>query len=145
MLTKCTLCAPPPGGKSHKTQRLAWTRSRLQRWLNGEIRELWCELPQYAQPRQKRMSEQKQQANKHQRCINLTREGGYSSACKALTKGAPLGHTCTVRDQLQAKHPPNTNPPNLSALGLPNTNLAPQPDAEEVERAIRSFHRLSAA
>ena len=36
MLAKCTLCRPARGGKRHKSQRLAWTRSRLQRWLAGE-------------------------------------------------------------------------------------------------------------
>ena len=47
MLAKCTLCSPPRGGKSHKSQRLAWTRGRLSRWLNGERAELWHDIPKY--------------------------------------------------------------------------------------------------
>eukprot|EP00973_Karenia_brevis_P055304 7689215-Karenia_brevis.AAC.1 len=75
MLSKCVLCSPLRAGKSHKNQRIAWTRARLTRWLDGERGELWCDLPNYSPPRQKRASEAAQEARKHQRCINLAREG----------------------------------------------------------------------
>eukprot|EP00973_Karenia_brevis_P030704 4233189-Karenia_brevis.AAC.1 len=143
MLTKCVLCVPMRGGKAHQKQRLAWTRSRLSRWLNGERAELWHDLPKYTPPRTRKTSEPKQEAQKHRRCVNLTREGGFGAACKALTKGAPLGHTAAIRNQLQEKHPANPTPPNLSTLGHARAGLAPEFDAEAVERAIRSFHRLS--
>ena len=56
MLTKCTLCRPKRGGKSHKSQRLTWTRNRLNRWLAGERMELWQDLPYYQQSRAKQHS-----------------------------------------------------------------------------------------
>lgn len=143
MLTKCVLCSPYRGGKSHKNQRLAWTRARLTRWLQGERDELWHDLPNYSPPRNKRVSEQAEEAKKHQRCITLTQEGGFSAACKTLSKGAPLGHTTTVKNQLQEKHPANPSQPNLNSTSPPSNHLTPAPDADAVDRAIRSFHRLS--
>eukprot|EP00973_Karenia_brevis_P071612 9950427-Karenia_brevis.AAC.1 len=81
----------------------------------------------------------------HQRCIALTREGGLSAASKSLTKGAPLGHTTAVRNQLQDKHPHNQSPPHLSSSDQPSSNLVPELEVEDLDRAICSFHRLSAA
>ena len=57
MLPKCTLCVPIRGGKSHTSQRLAWTRGRLQRWLAGERTELWDDLPVYKRPKPKKQSD----------------------------------------------------------------------------------------
>ena len=96
MLTKAVLCNFPRGGKAHKTQRLAWTRARLKRWLDGEKAELWADLPHYKPPRHKRVSDTTKVAAKQQRCINQCREGGFAAACKSLTKPNPLGHTQTV-------------------------------------------------
>ena len=45
MLPKCTLCRPARGGRSHLSQRLAWTRGRLIRWVDGERSQLWEEMP----------------------------------------------------------------------------------------------------
>ena len=53
MLAKCTLCRPPRGGKSHLSQRLAWTRNQLNPWLGGERAKLWNDLPKYQQPHKK--------------------------------------------------------------------------------------------
>eukprot|EP00973_Karenia_brevis_P036295 5006325-Karenia_brevis.AAC.1 len=75
----------------------------------------------------------------------LTREGGFSGASKALTKGAPLGHTSCVRNQLQERHPSNPTPPSLSNSGQPGTGFTPELEVEDLDRAIRSFHRLAAA
>ena len=47
MLPKCILCCPTRGGKSHRSQRLTWTRGRLNRWLAGERMQLWSDIPQY--------------------------------------------------------------------------------------------------
>ena len=145
MLTKCTLCVSPRAGKSHKNQMTAWTRSRLKRWLAGERAELWHDLPNYIAPRPKRASPAAQESKRHDRCVKLVQEGGLSAACKALTKDGPLRHDAAIRDQLQEKHPANPSPPDLAELGASRPNLAALPDAEAVERAIRSFHRLSSA
>ena len=67
MLTKSVLCSFPRGGRAHKNQRLAWTRARLKRWLDGERGTLWQDLPHYSPPRAKRPSEHKQQTLREQR------------------------------------------------------------------------------
>ena len=83
MLAKCVLCAPPRAGEAHKSQRVAFTRLRLNRWLAGERGELWHDLPQRTKPRSKHTSEEGAKTRKAQRCVDLCREGGYDSACKA--------------------------------------------------------------
>ena len=76
MLPKCTLCRPPRGGKSHTSQRLAWTRGRLQRWNAGERTELWQDLPQYKRPQPKKYSGEFAKKQRQDRCIAITSEGG---------------------------------------------------------------------
>ncbi len=144
MLTKCTLCNPPRAGKGHASQRAAFTRRRLGRWLAGERASLWNDLPTYSPPRAKRTSAEADKNRRAVRCIELCREGGYSVACKALTKEPPLGRTATVHRRLATKHPPNSNLPGLSSLTGPR-GVAPSLDRESVEQAVRSFHKLSGA
>ena len=71
MLTKCTLCAPPRAGKEHANQRLAFTRARLLRWLDGERATLWQDVPRSrAKSHTRAMSAQAEQALRQQRCID---------------------------------------------------------------------------
>ena len=84
MLVKCTLCRPVRGGKSHKSQRLAWTRGRLSRWLAGERADLWHDLPNYKRPQFKQISVEAAKKQQQERCIVLTSEAGLGRACQAL-------------------------------------------------------------
>ena len=143
MLAKCTLCRPTRGGKSHKSQRLAWTRGRLQRWLNGERSELWHNMPGYKRHIPKQLSTEAVKSLCHSRCISLAGEGGLSNACKALVSPPPLGENTEVVQSLTDKHPSAENPVNLSAFGPASSSLVPTADVDTVERCIRSFHRLS--
>ena len=143
MLPKCTLCRPSRGGGSHSNKKLAWTIGRLQRWLAGERAELWHDLPQYRRPKPKHLSAESEKTQRQERCIKLTGEGGLSHACKALVSPPPLGHTTKVKDQLEAKHPQAVQPVDLRDFGNASSNLVPPADVEQVERGIRSFHRLS--
>ncbi|CAL4077907.1 unnamed protein product [Meganyctiphanes norvegica] len=143
MLAKCTLCRPLRGGKSHSSQKLAWTRARLQRWLAGERAQLWLDIPHFKHPKPKNLTPSIVKKQQEDRCINLTSEGGYSNACKALVNPPPLGHTSEVRDQLEEKHPQATLPVDLSNFGNASNNLVPHADVDTTERCIRSFHRLS--
>ena len=76
MLAKCTLCRTARGGKSHSSQRLAWSRGRLQRWLAGERTTVWQDLPQYRRPQNKQLSGEVAKRQQQERCIGLTSEGG---------------------------------------------------------------------
>ena len=143
MLAKCTLCNPARGGKSHKSQRLAWTRDRLNRWLAGERAELWHDLPKYQRPRNKQYSEEADKRARQERCVSLASEGGFGNACKALVGSPPLLHTTETSDRLKEKHPPTNQQVDLSALGNPSNSQVPLSEVDSVERSIRSFHRLS--
>ena len=122
---------------------MAWTRGRLQRWLASERAELWLDLPKYTPPKLKQQSEEFAKTQRQNRCISLTSEGGFGSACKALVGSPPLGNTTEVRDQLSSKHLSADRPVDLSAFGDANSALVPQIDVDMVEAGIRSFHRLS--
>ena len=143
MLPKCTLCRPARGGKSHSSQRLAWTRGRLQRWLVGERTSLWQDLPQYKRPQNKQHSGETAKKQQQDRCIALTGEGGYSNACKALISPPPLSHTEEVTSKLRDKHPHSTRPIDLSTFNNVSSTSVPLADVVTVEKCIRSFHRLS--
>ena len=134
---------PVPGGKSHSSQRLAWTRGRLQRWLAGERSNLWQDLPQYKRPQSKHHSGETARKQRQDRCIALTGEGGYSNACKALISPPPLSQTAEVTSKLRDKHPRSSSPIDLNTFGNASSTQVPLTDVVMVEQCIRSFHRLS--
>ena len=143
MLPKCTLCRPVRGGKSHSSQRLAWTRGRLQRWLAGERTSLWQDLPLYKRPQNKQHSGETARKQRQDRCIALTGEGGYNNACKALISPPPLSQTEEFASKLRDKHPCSTRPVDLSTFNNVSSTSVPLADVVIVEKCIRSFHRLS--
>ena len=143
MLPKCTLCRPTRGGKSHSSQKLAWTRGRLQRWLAGERAELWHDIPQYKRPKPKHSSAELAKKQRQDQCIKLTGEGGFSNACRALVSPPPLSHTTDILNQLEDKHPQAEHRVNMNDFGNASSNLVPLADVDLVEQCIRSFHRLS--
>eukprot|EP00973_Karenia_brevis_P012154 1649507-Karenia_brevis.AAC.1 len=75
MLPKYTLCAPTRAGKGHEQQRLAFTRSRLQRWIDGERLSLWIDRPNYNSNKRRNRLDTKSEAAKEallqQRCIDM--------------------------------------------------------------------------
>ena len=143
MLAKCTLCHLGRAGRSHKSKKLNWTRSRLQRWLDGERAELWSDLPNFSRPHSKQPASDLIKSKQQERCINLTAEGGYSNACKVLVSSPPLNHTEEATNILANKHPTAIRPVNMSAFGNSSSALVPLADTNLIEKCIRSFHRLS--
>ena len=139
MLPKCTLCIPKRGGKSHKSQRLAWTRGKLTRWLAGERSELWQDIPTYKQPKVKVLTKEQRQ----ERCVNLVAEGGLRNACNALIDPQPLGRDEETAAKLADKHPVPDQQVDMSNYGMASSTLVPTIEVDLVECSIRSFHRLS--
>ena len=133
MLVKCTLCQPVDGGKSHSSQRLAWTRGRLQRWLAGERSSLWQDLPQYGHSKHKELSGKVAKRQQQERCIELTSEGGYSNACKALISAPPLSQTAEATAKLREKHPSSNQPIDLNTFGNASSALVPHINSDLVE------------
>jgi len=81
MLPECVLCAPSRSGRAHQNQRLALTRSRLQRWLAGERTTLWQNIPpQGCGACGKARSGAALQALRQLRCVDFCWEGADSKA-----------------------------------------------------------------
>ena len=145
MLAKCVLCAPLRAGKQHQSQRVAFTRQRLQRWLDGERASLWQDIPSYRlQSKPKLTTAAHEKALRHKRCEELCREGADSQACRSLYAESPSDPS-TVFEEMVAKHPRATSQPDLSRLGAPSLGLVPGVDAEAVLGAVKSFNKHSGA
>ena len=81
MLPKAVLCSPPRAGGQHTNQRVAFTRSRLEHWLDGDRAFLWQDLLSPSGKRKRANTEVVSNALSQQRCQNLCREGADSKAC----------------------------------------------------------------
>ena len=96
MLQKCILFAPPRQGKSNKSDTVAFTKLRCERWLSGERMELWLDGPGSKQGRQRtngsKTSGDHNKEQQQQRCIELAADGQYSKAAKALVSPGLLEH-----------------------------------------------------
>ena len=146
MLTKCALCAPPRAGKEHANQRLAFTRARLRRWLEGERATLWQDVPRYrAKPQTRAMSAQAEQALRQQRCADFCAEGADAKACQALTQAAPMQHSAELTKEMRDKHPLAPRAINLLSFGAANVALTPSIDGVMVSKALGSFGKHAAA
>ena len=133
MLPKAVLCSPARAGKQHETQRVAFTRQRLQRWLDGDRATLWQDLPSYKLPRKRdSVCPNTAKAFRQARCDELCGEGALSQACKALYKPGLLDPT-VVLEEMRAKHPVTGRLPDLSQLGVANVRLAPAIAADSVK------------
>ena len=84
--------------------RYRWSYDRIE--LSAESKRFVTRIIDYPIHRMNKGDKNR----RAQRCIDLCSEGGYSAACKALTKEPPLGHTATVYSQLYQKHPANNIP-----------------------------------
>ena len=84
MLPQCVLCSPPRGGRKHHKATAAYTKDRLQRWLEGDRRGLWEDRhrPPGGTPRTRSVEQKRELATA------LAREGFDRKACNAL--GRPL-------------------------------------------------------
>jgi len=145
MLTKCVLCAPPRAGKEHANQRLAFTRHRLQRWLDGDRAALWQDVPAYRAVTKRAASNEKlDKSIRHRQCDEHCRDGADSKACKALYSPGLL-NPADVLDEMTSKHPLAPQPPNLLRLGIANTGLVPSAGVDDIVAAIQSFNKHSGA
>eukprot|EP00663_Eupelagonemidae_sp_cell21sb_P000220 gene220-2251_t len=146
MLPKAVLCAAPRAGKAHRQQAGTFTRLRCERWLAGERRTLWDDIPPRARgvahPQTDRdaASDHRQ---RHARATELARDGLDSKACSALISSGLLNNTPEVLNALRSKHP-TALPPDLSTLGKAPTAAVPEIDIETVRQAVLRFPRGSA-
>ena len=92
----------------------------------------------------KQADTEKAEALRFQRVKELTGEGLYGKACKALVANGPVPHTADTEADLRAKHPTAERPPDLPAVGAPNPGLVPEFGGGLVNKMTRSFARGTA-
>ena len=87
MLAKCVLASPAAGHKLRWREILCRVRSRLQRWSDGEVAELWAEAQEDGHSLFKRaeLARPSVATNNIRRAKQAVQDGQYSKAIQALT------------------------------------------------------------
>lgn len=111
LLAKCTLCSPARGGRRRFSTSASLIRSRLERWLEGDVSSLCREV----------LDSPEEWRSNIKRCLQHAREGHYGRAIRAISSdgvASPGNHIAF--QELLAKHPPaaastspRTVPPSL--------------------------------
>ena len=140
-LPQMLLRAPARSGKKKKGRSDADAKRRCEEWLEGQRGKLWSS---HDAPR-KRAPELDRQ--KEARCSALVKEGLFRKACGALVKDPPVAVTDEVLRDMAGKHPAARDADARRGAGLRVISPAAAPEISDVEidKAIRSFPRGSAA
>ena len=142
MLAKCVLASPATGHRLHWREILALVRSRIDRWLAGDLVALWLEAVAGGKSLAKRVqsSSGSQQSSNIRRAKLAVQDGQYSKAIKALTSDGLATPSAEVLEEMLGKHP-QVAPPNL-----PSGQVPPPFTVSElaVKKGVRSFPNGSA-
>lgn len=131
MLPQCVLCAPPRTGRRHSKAIAAYTVDRLQRWLEGDRRQLWEDRHKPPRPSSRTLSS----GQRRELATALAREGHDRKACTALVGDGLCPDTPATAAALHALHPLQPRPlVRMETLPLANTIAI-----DDVGRALRSF------
>ena len=141
MLAKCILANPPQGGRSHWRDTLKLVRSRIQRWKEGDIHELWSEVVSRnrssarLQGKSKCVSSESMRRSNASRARRAVEDGQYRKAIQSLTSVGLAQASADIANEMLAKHP-QANPPHL-----PPDPVPPPVQISErvVVKALRSF------
>ena len=136
MFPKAVLCAPKRRGKGREVQTLSWTKSRLDRWSEGERVELWLDAPE-AKPSSSTETASTEVLQKQ--AAALAAEGRPAQAYQRLTGPGMKKKSREVVKKLESKFPRRDH-------GYVERQLPPPPppvdvDAEDFAKAIMSFNR----
>ena len=115
MLPQCLLCPPARGGKRHAKAAAAFTRDRIQRWLEGERLSLWASRPS---PKRKPHGAPSA-AERRDMATSLGREGFDKKACAALLSKGLCPPTAENAQVLEALHPSRPSPAARALQELP--------------------------
>ena len=117
-----------PGSAGSAGRRLRWreilglVKSRIQRWVGGDLVTLWSEAVEGAQSLSKRSRSAPQRSINIRRAKMATQDGQYSKAIRALTSDGLATPSATVLQEMLTKHPqsasaslpPGPVPPSVS-------------------------------
>ena len=142
MLAKCLLASPASGHRMRWREILKCVKSRLQRWSEGDLSDLWAKALAHGQSLAKRrdQSAPSSHSNNIRRAKAATQEGQYSKAIKALTSDGLASPSSEVLEEMLGKHP-QAPPPSLPP------GMAPPPfilSNSLILRSVKSFSGASA-
>ena len=142
MLAKCVLASRATGHRLRWREILTLCRSRIDRWLAGDIATLWPE----AMAGGKSLAKRIQSSSGSQRSHNIRRaklavqDGQYSKAIEALTSNGLATPSAEVLGEMLNKHPQASLPTLPPGPVPPPLNLS----ETAVKRGVRSFPNGSA-
>ena len=115
MLPKCLLASPATGHRLRWREILRLVKSRLDRWIAGDVCALWAEAVSGGQSLSKRAgsySSTSQRSRNIWRAKKAVQDGQYSKAIKALTSNGLATPSREVLQEMLSKHPQSA-PPTL--------------------------------
>ena len=127
MPAKCVLASPSAGHRLRWHEILRLVKSRIQRWLDGDLAALWSEAVAEGRSLSRRA---RSSAISSQRSQNIRRaklavqDSQYSKAIKALTSDSLASPSAEVLQEMLAKHPQSA-PPSLPTGPVPLQPLSP--------------------
>ena len=135
LFPRAVLHLPTRSGKNKRVQSARILNDRLKRWISGEHYFLWSETKREAD----KYSEHKKSTNTKNnidRAINLTQEGNFGKACKALLSNGMADASQDIISTLQDKHPKRLHPIDIPST---QTNSSIQFTTKEVMFMLDSF------
>ena len=140
MLAKCVLASPSAGHRLRWREILQLVKSRLQRWLDGDLSALWSEAVTGASSLSKRSFSASQHSINIRRAKLAIQHGQYSKVIKALTSDGLASPSAAVRQEMLSKHPQSAPP------SLPPGPVPPPASVSDsaVHKCVRSFPNGSA-
>ena len=121
MAAKCLLYSPPSGHRLHWREILKLVKSRIDRWLAGDLAALWSEAVSGGQSLLKRTgsSRESYQRNHHiRRAKQAVQDGQYRKAIEALSSNGLDPPSSDIQNEMLLKHP-QTAPPTLPSGPVP--------------------------
>ena len=142
MLAKCVLASPATGHRLRWREILTLVRSRIDRWLAGDLAALWSEAIAGGKFLAKRIesSSGSQRSHNIRRAKLAVQDGQYSKAIKALTSNGLATPSAEVLGEMLNKHP-QAAPPTLPSVPVPPPLTLSE---TAVKRGVRSFPNGSA-
>ena len=134
------LASPPAGHRLRWREILGLVKSRIQRWVGGDLVTLWSEAVEGAQSLSRRSRSAPQRSINIRRAKMATQDGQYSKAIRALISDGLATPSATVLQEMLTKHPQS------ASASLPPGPMPPSVSVPEstVRKGVRSFPNGSA-
>ena len=141
MLARCILANPERAGRTHWRDTEKAVISRIRRWREGDLKDLWSETLKSEERLHKRRRKPKMQSPDSLRQSNTRRarqamdDGQYKKAAQALTSDGLAPASTEVYAEMLNKHPQSPPPSTLSDPVPSSVTIS----EEGVIKALRSF------